>query len=171
MINIRILDGDDAHRLIDALAAILHDAIMKGASVGFMKPFSMTEAVTFYTEIAARVQRDEIILFAAFNHECVVGTCQLIPSKKPNQIYRADLVKLLVHSNHRDIGIGASLLVAVDNEVKRQGFKLVTLDTGLNTAEAVYERAGYQRAGIIPKYALFPDGTYCDTVFFYKWYD
>jgi hypothetical protein len=35
-------------------------------------------------------------------------------------------------------------------------------------AERWYERAGWQRAGIVPKYALMPDGGFCGTTFFYK---
>lgn len=171
MIKIQILDGDDAQRRTDKLAAILHDCVIKGASVSFMNPFTMAEAIKFYTEIADAVKREEIILFAALENDQAVGTCQLVPAKKPNQKHRADLAKLLVHSRHRNKGIGASLLAAADQEVIRRGLKLVTLDTALNTAERLYERAGYQRAGVIPNYALWPDGGYCDTVYFYKWFD
>ena len=171
MIEIRILDGDDAQRRIEELATILHDCVTKGASVSFMNPFTMTEAIDFYTAIADAVRREEIILFAALENHHAVSTCQLIPAKKPNQKHRADLAKLLVHSNHRNKGIGASLLAAADQEVKRRGLKLVTLDTALNTAEPLYLRAGYQKVGVIPNYALWPDGGYCDTVYFYKWFD
>jgi ribosomal protein S18 acetylase RimI-like enzyme len=78
---------------------------------------------------------------------------------------------MLVLGSHRNQGIGKNLLDAVDQEVKRRGLKLVTLDTALNTAERLYERAGYVRAGIIPNFALWPDGGYCDTVYFYKWFE
>ncbi len=35
-------------------------------------------------------------------------------------------------------------------------------------AEAIYERFGWTRAGVVPDYALMPDGRYCATTFFYK---
>lgn len=171
MIDIRILRGDEAHHHIDALATVLHDCVTKGASVNFMNPFDMAEARDFYTATAGAVARDELVLFAAMDNDRVVGTCQLVPAKTPNQPHRADLAKLLVHSNYRNKGIGASLLAAADQEVKRRGLKLVTLDTALDTAEQLYERAGYIRAGVIPNFALWPDGGYCDTVYFYKWFE
>lgn len=171
MIDIRILDGDDAQHRINELATILHDCVIKGASVNFMNPFTMIEAVSFFKDTADAVRRGEVVLFAALENNHAVGTCQLIPAKKPNQKHRADLAKLLVHSSHRNKGIGASLLAAADQEIIRRGLKLVTLDTALNTAERLYERAGYQRAGVIPNYALWPDGGYCDTVYFFKWFD
>jgi hypothetical protein len=35
-------------------------------------------------------------------------------------------------------------------------------------AEQLYAAAGWQRVGVIPGYALSPDGVLCDTVIFYK---
>ena len=171
MIDIAILDADEARRRIPELASILFDCVTKGASVNFMNPFSMAEAVGFYADIAEAVVAGDVVLFAALDEGRAIGTCQLCPAKKPNQPHRAELAKMLVLSSHRNRGIGQSLLEAVDHEVTRRGLKLVTLDTALNTAERLYERAGYQRAGAIPNFALWPDGGYCDTVYFYKWFE
>ena len=171
MIEIRILDGEQAHRYINQLAEILHDAVTKGASVGFMNPYSMAEAIGFYAGIAESVSAGDAILFVAIENGRAVGTCQIWPVKKPNQPHRAELAKMLVHSAHRNRGIGKILLEAVDGEVKKRGLKLITLDTARGTAESLYERAGYIRAGVIPNFALWPDGGYCDTVYYYKWYE
>jgi hypothetical protein len=35
-------------------------------------------------------------------------------------------------------------------------------------AERLYERLGWIRSGIIPNYALWPQGGYCDTTVFYR---
>ena len=171
MSDIRILDADEARERIPELALILYDCVKNGASVNFMNPFSMTDAIEFYTQVVDAVERKEIVLFVALENEHAIGTCQLVPAKKPNQPHRADLAKMLVLSSHRNQGIGKNLLYAVDDEVKRRGLKLVTLDTALNTAERLYERAGYIRAGTIPNFALWPDGGYCDSVYFYKWFE
>jgi hypothetical protein len=46
---------------------------------------------------------------------------------------------------------------------------LLVLDTALgDKAERLYTRAGWNRVGVIPGYALFPDGSPCDTVVFWK---
>jgi hypothetical protein len=42
------------------------------------------------------------------------------------------------------------------------------LDTASDTAERLYERLGWQRVGVVPDYALMPDGELCATTFFYK---
>ena len=48
------------------------------------------------------------------------------------------------------------------------GRSLLTLDTASADAERLYERLGWQRAGVIPDYALWPDGRFVDTIVFYK---
>jgi hypothetical protein len=35
-------------------------------------------------------------------------------------------------------------------------------------ADFLYEKRGWARAGVIPGYALMPDGALCDATFFYK---
>ena len=75
---------------------------------------------------------------------------------------------MLVHTAHRKLGIGKLLMESLDIEAKKRGFSLLTLDTASDEAERLYTRTGYKKAGIIPNYALWPDGSYCDTAYFYK---
>ena len=35
-------------------------------------------------------------------------------------------------------------------------------------AERLYERLGWVKVGVIPGYALYPDGRPCDTTYFWK---
>ena len=49
------------------------------------------------------------------------------------------------------------------------GKTVLVLDTVVgSTADRLYERLGWTRVGVIPDYALFPDGSLCDTAVFYK---
>ncbi len=32
----------------------------------------------------------------------------------------------------------------------------------------MYERSGWRRVGTVPRFALMPDGPFCDTIIFYK---
>jgi len=45
---------------------------------------------------------------------------------------------------------------------------LLVLDTAGAEAERLYERGGWQRVGIIPDYAMWPGGGFCDSTFFWK---
>jgi hypothetical protein len=42
------------------------------------------------------------------------------------------------------------------------------LDTASADAERLYVRAGWQRVGAIPDYALLPQGGLCETVVYYR---
>jgi hypothetical protein len=58
---------------------------------------------------------------------------------------------------------------AVEREAARQGKTLLVLDTATGSdAEAIYPRLGWERVGVIPDYALWPEGGFCSTTFFYK---
>jgi len=49
------------------------------------------------------------------------------------------------------------------------GKTLLVLDTVTGgDAERLYSRLGWQRVGVIPGYALWPNGGLCDTTYFYK---
>ena len=76
---------------------------------------------------------------------------------------------MLVLRSARRQGVAQALLEALDREALREGRNVLVLDTVTGgDAERVYERAGWQRVGSIPRYALMPDGAFCATTFFYK---
>jgi len=91
------------------------------------------------------------------------------PAWPPNQPHRAEIAKLLVHRRSRRTGLGTELMQAIEDEGRRAGFRLLTLDTKRgDVAERLYRQLGWTQAGTIPGYALDPDGTPHDAVIFYK---
>jgi hypothetical protein len=49
------------------------------------------------------------------------------------------------------------------------GKTLLVLDTVTgDDAERLYERLGWTKVGVIPNYALYPDGRPCATTLFFK---
>ena len=60
-------------------------------------------------------------------------------------------------------------MAEIEERARAAGFTLLTLDTVRgDPGERLYTNAGWQRVGVIPAYALYPDGRPCDTVVFYK---
>jgi GNAT superfamily N-acetyltransferase len=168
-VQISRLDGDEARRAIPDLVDILLDSVAGGASVSFMSALSMHEATQFWRGVADGVARGERRLFVAHESGRMLGTVQLVFAPQPNQPHRADVAKMLVHSQARRRGIGRGLLVALEEQARRDGRWLLVLDTvpGM-AAESLYTMCGWQRAGIIPDYAMLPDGQLCDTAMFWK---
>lgn len=99
----------------------------------------------------------------------IVGTVQLVLDLPENQPHRADVAKMLVHRSARRQGVALRLMQALDAVARAQGRHVLVLDTVTGgDAERLYQRAGWQRAGDVPNYALMPDGAFCSTTFYYK---
>jgi len=168
-IQVRRIEAGEAVRLVDALADLLIDCVAGGAGVSFMWPLERDKARGFWRSVADGVARGERALILAEDAQGVVGTVQLILGLPENQPHRADVAKMLVHRRARRRGIGGLLLEALDVEARREGRHVLVLDTVTGgDAERLYARAGWQRVGEVPKYALMPDGAFSATTFFYK---
>jgi GNAT superfamily N-acetyltransferase len=134
-----------------------------------MASLSESDAISFFEKVLEGVQRGERILLAAFVASKLVGTVQILLATPPNQPHRADVAKLLVHRSARGHGIGGRLMKHVEETARLAGKTLLVLDTVTgDQAERLYARLGWSRVGVIPKYALYPDGRWCDTTIFFK---
>ena len=153
---------------IDKLAHVLVDCVEGGASVSFMYPLSWPRALDFWQSAADEVARAERALLVAEDDAGIVGAVQLPLAQPENQPHRADLAKMLVHRRARHQGIGAALLAAAEQAARDHGKTLLVLDTASAEAERLYARAGWQRCGVVPGYALLPQGGLCATTFFYR---
>lgn len=169
IINIRLLDRQETLDALPDLCEVLSDCVNGGASIGFMLPFGPDDACSFWQDVAEAVGRGTTLHAVAERVGKVVGTVQVGLATKPNQPHRGDVMKLLIHRTARGLGLSRQLMAHVEAEAAGLGRTLLVLDTATGSeAEAIYPRFGWQRAGGIPDFALFPDGRYCDTTFFYK---
>lgn len=166
---VRRLAGTELRAQLDGLAAVLADCVAGGASVSYMDPFSHDQARTAFEGFAAEVDQGRRLLLAAFSGGTVVGTVQVILAVPPNQPHRGEIAKLLVHRSARRQGVAELLMERAEAEARAEGKTLLNLDTVTgDAAERLYARLGWQRVGVIPGYALYPDGRVCDTTIFFK---
>jgi GNAT superfamily N-acetyltransferase len=166
--SLRRLRSVDA-AVISQLADVLIDCVEGGASVSFMLPLTRERAMAFWGRVADDVAADKRALLVAEDAHGVCGTVQLIFDLPENQPHRADLAKMLVHRRARRQGLGAALMRTAETTARECGKILLVLDavTG-GDAERLYERLGWVRVGVIPRYALFPGGGLCSTTYFYR---
>jgi GNAT superfamily N-acetyltransferase len=168
-VTIARLSAAEARRHRAGLAAVLHDCVEGGASVSYMAPFSTGDALAHFEAIEPEIESGARVLLAAFAGEEVVGTVQIAAAWAPNQPHRGDVAKLLVKRSARNRGVGRLLMERVEIEAQAEGWTLLVLDTVTgDPAERLYERTGWTRVGVIPNYALYPDGRPCDTTVFWK---
>jgi len=155
----------------EALADVLIDCVEGGASVGFMHPLPRAKAVAFWQDVLRSAERGERMVLIAEDHDskAVIGTVQIVLTMPDNQPHRADVAKMQVHRSARRRGVGAALMRAAERCARQAGRTLLVLDTVTGSdAERLYQQLGWQRCGVIPGYALFPQGGLCSTTVFYR---
>ncbi len=168
--RIRRVTAESA-RDLDGLTNVLVDCVDGGASVSFMDPFPRERARPFWEGVLASAVRGERIVLVAENAAsgAIVGTVQVVFAGPENQPHRADVAKMLVHRSARRHGLGAMLMRAAEDAARGAGRTLLVLDTVTGgDAERLYARLGWERCGVIPKYAYFPKGGLCSTTVFYR---
>ncbi len=153
---------------VQGLAELLIDCVEGGASVSFMHPLSVSKALSFWRGVVLGVAKGERALLVAEEAGVVIGTVQLILDQPENQPHRADLSKMLVHRRARRQGVGAALLRAAESVARDCGRSLLVLDTASGDAERLYASLGWTRVGVVPGFALWPQGGLCDTAYFYR---
>jgi acetyltransferase len=161
----KLSSGEEAW--LPSLVELLRDSVDGGASVGFLPPLSATEAGAYWRDVLRSLDEAQALWIAEDAGEAV-GTVQLALPQLPNSRHRAEVKKLLVKTSHRSKGIASRLLEQLESYALEAGRSLLVLDTLKgSTAETVYLRRGWQRAGEIPDWAQTPEGLEA-TVFYFK---
>lgn len=170
MHTITLLTPRQAQARRAALVDLLVDAVEGGASVNFVWSMMRAKAETWWEGALASHARGERLIFTAQLEDRVDGTVQLVPAAQENQAFRADLAKMLVHSRARRQGLGAALMRAAEEEARRIGRTLLTLDTETGSdADRLYAGLGWTKYGEVPGYAMSADNRARKTCsFFYK---
>ena len=167
-ISISRIDPSASPADVRGLGELLIDAIDSNAGISFMRGLTAAEAEAWWRSVLTTSSRRAIVLVAR-DGAGIVGTVQVQPCWAPNQPHRADLAKLIVHRRSRGQGIATALMRAAEQEAAAAGLTLLLLDTCKGSpAERLYASMGWVRVGEVPGFALNPDGSLCDTVFFYK---
>jgi len=157
-----------SEHVVQELSSVLLDAVASNGSVSFMPDLTLDQAADWWRKVF-RAATPRTVILCARDAQGVVGTVQLQPAWAPNQPHRADVAKLMVHRRARGHGVGRTLMHELERHAREQRFTLLVLDTCKGSAaERLYTSLGWERVGEVPQFALQPDGSWCDTVFFYK---
>ena len=168
-IEVRRLGAAEARERLDELAGVLEDCVAGGASVSYMAPFSRDDARAAFEGFVADAERGGRAIVGAFDGDRLVGSVQVLLALPPNQPHRAEIAKLLVRRSARRRGIAELLMAAAEEAARAEGRTLLVLDAVTDgDAARLYDRLGWTTVGVIPGYALYPDGRPCDTTLFWK---
>ena len=97
--------------------------------------------------------------FVARLDDRVVGCTLLVRSGNPNSPHRAEIAKVIVHRSARRRGVARALMLAAEDRARADGRWMLVLDTFTGSAaDALYRSLGWHETGVVPDYALSPDG-------------
>lgn len=151
--------------LLQELSLLLINVVEGGASVGFLPPLSLEDAKKYWREALTT----GVVLWIAKVRGRILGTVQLHLCQKQNGTHRAEIAKLMVHSDSRREGLGKCLMENAEKKAKAEQRSLITLDTRAgDPSNLLYKSIGYIEVGRIPKYARSDNGNLHETVFYYK---
>ena len=167
--GIEVLDAAAAESAIPRLSDILIACVAEGAGVSFLPPLKRPDAESFWRETARDAASGRKILLAGWVDGVLAGTVTLVVDMPENQPHRAEVAKLLVDPTSRRTGLARRLMARLEQEAVRVGRPLLMLDTQAgDRAESLYRSTGWTELGTMPGHALDMDGTFSDTVFFWK---
>ena len=154
---------------IAALADIIIETVAHGGSVSFMHPLSVHDATEFWQASLAAADRGERIVLGAYDAGELIGTVTLILDCPPNQPHRAEIAKMMTRVSRRGQGVACALMYEAERLAIEHGRTLLTLDTAVEEGAAgLYEKLGFNKAGVIPHYALKPHGGFTGTIIYWK---
>jgi GNAT superfamily N-acetyltransferase len=162
--------ADDAQRRLPELTELLVDAVNGGASNGFLRPLAPSDAAAYWGGRIGDVAAGRSILLGELDADgALTGIVVVDLAGQQNGQHRAEVTKLIVHSSARRRGLGAKLLGEAEELARARGRWLLVLDTVPGSdAERLYRRHGWIEVGVVPDFALLPDGDPSPTVVFYK---
>ncbi len=169
-ISIELLNSNSSLTELPVLVEILQDAINSGASIGYLPPFSDSDARAYWAGVLEKVTNGSVLLWVARDAELgVVGTVQLELASKTNALHRAEVCKLLVHQKARRRGVARALMLEMERTAKTINRTTLVLDTREgDPSNRLYQSLGFQISGLIPAYVTNEHGEFQATVIYFK---
>lgn len=167
--GVEVLDAAAAASAERAFGTLLVTCVNDGAGLSFQAPLAPEVARSYWRARARAVTTGGRAFLAGWTNGVMSGCVMLDFDTPADQRHRAEVKKLLVHPNARRRGLARALLRRAEQEAARAGRTLLTLDAHAGgAADILYRREGWTEAGRIPGATQAADGTFADTLIFYK---
>ena len=167
--GVAILNAAGAISAVRPLAALLSACVNAGAALSFLAPLETDAAERYWRRVAKQVAAGERILLAGWRDGVLAGTVHLDLATPPDQRHRAEVKKLAVLPGARSRGLGRELMWQAEQAARDAGRELLSLNARAGAAaEHLYRGLGWSEGGRLPGFTRDADGTYADTLVFWK---
>ena len=167
--DVRALDLDGYRAAIPELSTLIVDAVAGGAGITFLRGVTLEKAGAWWRSLEPDVASGRTTPLVAVDDGRIVGSTLLVRSAYENSPHRAEIGKVIVRRSHRRQGLASALMTAAEERARDDGRWLLVLDTVEGSAaEALYQSLGWQTTGVVPNFAMNPDGEPQAATFFWK---
>ncbi len=166
--SIREVRAPDLELSLEHLCAVMTNCVNEGASIGYLTPFDLNDARTFWVFVQTTLESGARRMLVAEEGGCIIGTIQIGLDMPPNGRHRADIMKLMVDPTARKQGIGKALMLAAEAIADEENRTLLVLDTAGDEAERLYKALGWTVTGKVPNYACSTSGVLEATTIMWK---
>ena len=168
-ITIRQLSALEFVALLPDLVALFLETVNGGSPLGFLAPITREVVRDYWISLIPEIESGARLVLIAYHDNIVVGSGQLVLSRRSNSPHRAELEKLFVERASRGHGVGKTLLQALHGVARQHGRTLILLNTRRGEpAENFYKRLGYREVGVIPGWTIDEEGERYDHVTLYQ---
>jgi len=168
-ISIRPILADELETLTPTLVDLMSQVINAGASLGFLTPLVHDDVTHYWLSLRPELESGSCVALAAFDGDQLIGSGQIKFAPWPNAQHRAEIQKLFVANTVRRQGVGRLLMLALHDCAREHGRSLILLQTRrLGPTPNFYRSLGYKEIGVIPRYALTPEGERVDNLALYQ---
>lgn len=167
--HIEVAGAAVAQENLPQLNDLLIATVNSGASIGWLPPMKETVADRYWHSRIAAIGEGHCVLLLAWEEATLIGSAQLSLEQRENGNHRAEVQKVMVHTDYRRRGVARQLMLALEDQAVQAKRSLLFLDTRQgDPAEALYLQVGYVKVGAIPHYVRNGDGDFEATVLYYK---
>lgn len=168
-VSIRVIAPSELVEVLNDLTDILVDTVNSGNPLGFMPPIDEDIARDYWISLLPELRSGRVLLFVAMSEGSVIGSAQLVPSRRGNSPHRAQIEKVFVDRLVRGRGVGTALMKAIEELALHYRRRLLILSTRVGEpAHHWYRSLGYKDVGVIPGWTVGPTGERYDHVEMYK---
>ena len=168
-VSIRVIAPSELVEVLNDLTALLVETVNRGEPLGFMTPIDDDIARDYWISLLPDLRAGRVTLFVAMSEGSVVGSAQLVPSRRGNSPHRAQIEKVFVAREVRGRGVGTTLMKAIEQLALHYRRWLLLLNTRAGErAHEWYRSLGYKDVGVVPGWAIGPYGERYDHVEMYK---
>ncbi len=152
---------------LDDMLEFINNLVDEGVDITMDAKMTRDAEADWLAGYLSSLEKDQMVGIAAEVDGRFVGQTQV--TRRSGRSKHVGVLGVAISAGCRDIGIGTELMREAENQARRLGVTLMTLELFASNERAchVYEKAGYREVGRIPRFHL-KDGEYIDNIIMAK---